>query len=199
MPGRGGVGRVMALILRASCEAVVLSDAATEGALTEAGGAEGGFEKALVAAEDLETTVQGTTVLQMTAAEVFAAEEEDFLDVVDLAGAEEAGLDGHLTDEGAFDGAFDGAFEGALEGALAAEEAGLAGVLVTVLEEVPLMAVVVFVVTSSLPFAAISEPATVIPLSGQTGLTGKAMHGVETKIGMAKNIGVGGGGGAGTD
>lgn len=192
---------MMALILRAFWEAVVLSEAASEGALTEAGGAEGGLEEAFVAAEDLETTVQETTVLQMTALLVFAAEDSDFLEAVDLAGAEEAGLQGHLADEGAFDGAFegtlDGALDGAFEGALAAEEAGLEGIFVTVLVEVPLMAVVVFVVTNSLPFAAVSEPATVMPLSGQKGLTGTAMHGVATKTGIAKSIGVGGGGGAG--
>lgn len=188
---------MMALILRAFWEAVVLSEAASEGALTEAGGAEGGLEEAFVAAEDLETTVQETTVLQMTASLVFAAEDSVFLEAVDLAGAEEAGLEGHLADEGAFDGAFEGTLDGAFEGALAAEEAGLAGVFVTVLVEVPLMAVVVFVVTNSLPFAAVSEPATVMPLSGQKGLTGTAMHGVATKTGIAKSIGVGGGGGAG--
>jgi hypothetical protein len=112
----------------------------------------------LLRAVEAETTVLETT----TAAEVFAeAATDDFLveEAIDFAGTEEAGLDGGLTEDAAleetFDGTFDGAFaaeEDALEATFAASEAGLA-LLVTVLVEVPLMAVTVFVTIISLPFA----------------------------------------------
>jgi hypothetical protein len=111
----------------------------------------------LLRAVEAEPTVLKTT----TAAEVFAeAATEDFLveEATDFAGTEEAGLDGGLTEEGALEETFDDAFaaeEGALEGAFAACETGLA-LLVTVLVEVPLMAVIVFVTTISLPFAVVS-------------------------------------------
>jgi hypothetical protein len=153
MPGRGGVGAVIAFTLFAFWLADVevvepafwLVDPAAE---------EADF---LLSAVEAETTVLETT----TAAEVFAeAATEDFLveEVIDFAGTEEAGLDGGLTEEGALEETFDGAFaaeEGALEGAFAACETGLA-LLVTVLVEVPLMAVIVFVTTISLPFAVVS-------------------------------------------
>jgi hypothetical protein len=107
--------------------------------LVDPAATEAGF---LLSAVEAETTVLETT----TAAEVFAeAATEEFLveEVIDFAGTEEAGLDGGLTEEGA------------LEGAFAASEAGLA-LLVTVLVEVPLMAVIVFVITISLLFAVVS-------------------------------------------
>jgi hypothetical protein len=93
-----------------------------------------------------------------TAAEVLTeAATEDFLveEATDFAGTEEAGLDGGFAEEGALEETFDGALEGALEAAFAASEAGLA-LLVIVLVEVPLMAVIVFVTTISLPFAVVS-------------------------------------------
>lgn len=178
MPGNGGVGAVIAFAFAAFWDVVVLSeealDAAAEGLLQEV---------------EAETTVLETTA----AAQVFAAvaaEDEDFLDVlevVDFAAAEEAGLEG---------GAFV-AEDGGVEGGLAAEDAALEAVFVTVLDEVPLMALVVLVVvTSSLPFAAVSEPATAIPLSGEA-LAGTATQGA-TKMGMASRTGIGGGGGGAT-
>lgn len=178
MPGKGGVGAVTAFGFAAFWLDVDL-------------------EEVLEAAEDFllkkveaETTVLDTT----TVAEVFSAAaatcDEDFLDAldaVDFAGAEEAGLEG-----GAFD-VEDAAPEPALEGALAAEDAALETVFVTVLEEVPLMAAVVLVVvTNSLPFAEVSEPATFMSLSS-AGLTGTATQGA-TNTGMASNVGIGGGG-----
>lgn len=111
----------------------------------------------------------------------------DVLEAVDFAGAEEAGLEG-----GAFAAEEAGA-EAAFEGAFAAEDAALETLFVTVLEEVPLTAAVVLVVvTNSLPFAAVSEPATFMSLSGAD-LTGTATQGA-TNMGMASKIGIGGGG-----
>lgn len=115
----------------------------------------------------------------------------DVLEVVDFAGVEEDGLEG-----GAFDADVPGA-EGGFEGTFAAEDAALETVFVTVLEEVPLMAAVVLVVvTSSLLFAAMSEPAIFMSLSG-VGLTGTATQ-EATNTGMASKIGIGGAGGRAT-
>lgn len=177
MPGKGRVGAVTAFSFAAFWLGVALEEA------LEAFAAE-----FLLVEVEAETTVLDTT----TVAEVFAAaaEDEDILEpleAVDFAGAEEAGLEG-----GAF-AAKDAGAEAALEGALAAEDAALETVFVTVLEEEPLMAAVVLVVvTNSLPFAAVSEPATFMLLNG-TGLVGTATQGA-TNIGMASKIGIGGGG-----
>jgi hypothetical protein len=143
MPGRGGVGAVMALTFAAFWLVVVFAEV-EEPAAEE--------EIFLLTEVEAETTVLETT----TAAEVLTeAATEDFLveEAIDFAGGtEEAGLDGGFADEGALEETFDGALEGALEGAFAASEAGLA-LLVTVLVEVPLMAVTVLVTTISLPLA----------------------------------------------
>lgn len=156
--------------------------------------AEGGALDFLVAEVEAETTVLDAS----PGADVFAAaaEDEDFLDaleVVDFAGAEEAGLEGGAFAVADKTGA-ESAFEGALAAAAADDDAALETVFVTVLEDdVPLMAAVVLVVvTSSLPFAAVSEPATFMSLSG-AGLTGTATQG-PTNMGMASRIGIGGGG-----
>jgi hypothetical protein len=145
MPGRGGVGAVMAFAFAAFWLAVVFAE------VVEPAAEEPGF---LLTAVEAETTVLETT----TAAEVLTeAATEDFLveEAIDFAGTEEAGLDGGLAEEGALEETFDGALEGALEAAFAASEAGLA-LLVIALVEVPLMAVIVFVTTISLPFAVVS-------------------------------------------
>lgn len=105
----------------------------------------------------------------------------------DFAGVEEDGLEG-----GAFDADVPGA-EGGFEGTFATEDAALETVFVTVLEDVPLMAAVVLVVvTNCLPLAAVSEPATVMSLSGAV-LTGTATQGA-TNTGMASKIGIRGAG-----
>jgi hypothetical protein len=150
---------------------------------------------------EAEMTVLETT----TAADVFVME-AGFLDkVTEGAGAAEAGLDGGLTEEGGFaeDGAFDSAFDGALEAAFDpafdpdfdpafASSTDLAVLLVTVFIEVPLIAVLISVTTISFPFATVASPVTCISFIGAA-LTGTAIQGV-TKIGMARRIGVGGGG-----
>jgi hypothetical protein len=137
------VGAVMALTFAAFWLVVVFAEV-EEPAAEE--------EIFLLTEVEAETTVLETT----TAAEVLTeAATEDFLveEAIDFAGGtEEAGLDGGFADEGALEETFDGALEGALEGAFAASEAGLA-LLVTVLVEVPLMAVTVLVTTISLPLA----------------------------------------------
>jgi hypothetical protein len=150
----------------------------------------------LLTAVEAETTVLETTI----AAEVLTeAATEDVLveEAIDFAGgAEEAGLDGGFAEEGALEETFEEAFaseEGALEAAFAASEAGLA-LLVTVLVEVPLIAVTVFVTTISLPFAAAPSPATSTSLRGGAALTGTATQGV-TRTAMASKTVVGGGGG----
>lgn len=177
MPGKGRVGAVTAFNFAAFWLEVVFEEA------LEAFAAE-----FLLAEVEAETTVLDATMV----AEVFAAaaEDEDFLDpleAVDFAGAEETGLEG-----GAF-AAEDAGADAAFEGAFAAENAALETVFVTVLEEVPSMAAVVLVVvTNSLPFAAVSEPETFMSLSG-SGLTGTATQGA-TNIGMASKIGIGRGG-----
>jgi hypothetical protein len=203
MPGSGGVGAMMAFAFAAFWLAVVLAevvDAATTA--TEDAATEVGF---LLTAVEAETTVLEHT----TAAEVFAAEEEDFAleEVVEFAAAE-AGLEGGLAVEGALaeEAALEDAFEGALEGAFAAEEGALEGtfdgafaaeaLFVTVFVEVPLMAVFVSTTNISLPLAAVSEPATCTSFRG-TGAALTATQGV-TKIGMASKTGIGGGGGGAT-
>ena len=181
MPGSGGVGAVTALIFAAFWLWVLLAAEEVWEAFAE---------EVLVQEVEAETTVLEVTTASAAAA---ATCDEDFLDVlevVDFAGAEEGGLEG-----GAFaaEEVLEGALEGALEGGLAAEEAALETVFVTVLEEVPLIAAVVLVVvTNSLPFAAAEEPATAMFLSGP-GLTGTATQGA-TNTGMASKIGIGGGG-----
>jgi len=183
MPGSGGVGAVTALIFAAFWLWVLLAAEEVWEAFAEE-----------VLLQEVEAE---TTVLEVTTAAAAATCDEDFLDVlevVDFAGAEEGGLEG-----GAFaaEEVLEGALEGALEGGLAAEEAALETVFVTVLEEVPLIAAVVLVVvTNSLPFAAAEEPATAMFLSG-AGLTGTATQGA-TNTGMASKIGIGGGGGGAT-
>jgi hypothetical protein len=196
MPGSGGVGAMMAFAFAAFWLAVVLAevvDAATTA--TEDAATEVGF---LLTAVEAETTVLEHT----TAAEVFAAEEEDFAleEVVEFAAAE-AGLEGGLAVEGAlaeeaaledaFEGALEGALEGTFDGAFAAE-----ALFVTVFVEVPLMAVFVSTTNISLPLAAVSEPATCTSFRG-TGAALTATQGV-TKIGMASKTGIGGGGGGAT-
>ena len=174
MPGSGGVGAVIALAFAAFWLAVVVfAGAAAETAVDEA--MEGGA--LLDMAVETETMVFAAT----TAADIFAAAEPflEFLeDVVEFAGAAEAGFEGGFAEEGAleetleaaFDGALEGAFEGALDpacdGALeGAFEGGFAeaAVFVTVFDEVPLTFIFVSTTTISLPLAAVSEPATFMP------------------------------------
>ena len=173
MPGSGGVGAVIALAFAAFWLAVVVfAGAAAETAVDEA--IEGGA--LLDMAVETETMVFAAT----TAADIFAAAEPflEFLeDVVEFAGAAEAGFEGGFAEEGAleetleaalegaFDGALDPACEGALEGAF---EGGFAeaAVFVTVFDEVPLTFIFVSTTTISLPLAAVSEPATFMPSRG---------------------------------
>jgi hypothetical protein len=163
MPGRGASGLVVALTFASLDDSVDLLDFLDEATLVA-------FSD--FAAEDTD----------------FVAE-PDFLDTVDFAGAEDAGLVG-----------------GALEAVdfAAAEDAGLVGgTLDAALADSLLTTVVValttvdFVVTTSLPFAAVSEPATVKPLRG-TALIGIAKQGATRQTGIGvKSIVAGGGAGAG--
>ena len=161
----------------------------------------------LVTAVETETMVFAVAI---TAADVFAAEGgEGFLDedVVEFAGTAEAGFDGGLAVEGAFaaegafeetlDGILDGAFDEALEPAFdsAFAEAGLLAVLVTVFDEVPLTFIFVSTTTISLPFAAVSEPATFTPCRGAG--VGATTQGV-IRTGMGSSTGIGGGGAGAT-
>jgi hypothetical protein len=159
MPGRGGVGVEMALALAAFWDVVVEVE-------------EAGF---LLRHVEAETTVLET----ITAADVFVMEAGFLDEVVEFAGAAEAGLDGGLREEGGFagDGAFaedgvleetfDSAFDGALEAAFDptfdpafdpafASSTDLATLLLTVFVEVPLIAVFVSVTTISFPFDVLS-------------------------------------------
>lgn len=220
MPGKGGVGAVMALAFAAFWLAEVFADAVEETAVDEA--TEGTF--LLDTAVDTETMVLPAT----TAADVFAAAEEclDPLadEVVEFAGAgagaAEAGFEGGLAVEGAFaeegaleetfEGALEGAFEGAFEGGLAAEDgafaagAGLLGVLVTVFEEIPLTFIFVSTITISLPLAAVSEPATLMSLSASAagaGVDAELAHTATQGVintGMGSKTGIGGGGAGAT-
>lgn len=161
IPGRGGVGVEMALAFAAFWDVVVEA-------------VEVGFLLRDVEAE--------TTVFEMiTAADVFVVEAGFLDEVVEGAGAAEAGLGGGLMEEGGFaeDGAleetFDSAFDGALEAAFEPafdpafdpaldptfdpnfpSSTALATLLVTVFVEVPLIAVFVSVTTISLPFDVLS-------------------------------------------
>jgi hypothetical protein len=163
---------------------------------------EAGF---LLTAVEVETTVLETT----TAADVFRTEAGFLDEVTEGAGAAVAGLHGGLTEESGFaeDGAleetFDSAFDGAFDptfnptldpafGPAFASSADLAALLVTVFVEVPVIAVLVSVTTISFPFATVASPVTCISFK-DAALTGTATQGV-TKIGMARRIGVGGGG-----
>jgi hypothetical protein len=196
MPGRGGVGAVIALAFAAFWDAEVEVVEAAESAF-------------LLTAVEVETTVLETT----TAAEVFVVEAGFLDEVTEFAGAAEAGFDGGFAEDGGFaaeggltedgaleepcDPAFDSAFEETFDAALTSE-AGLvalwATVLVTVFVEVPLTVVFVSVTTISLPLTVVSSPVTCISFKGAAGLTVTAIQGV-TKIGIARRIGVGGGGG----
>lgn len=207
IPGRGGVGAVIALAFAAFWLAVVFAEAAEETAVEET--TEGTF--LLDTAVETETMVFAAT----TAADVFAAAEEclDALadEVVEFAsagagaGAAEAGFEGGFADEGALEEVFEGAFEGGLaaeDGAFA--DAGLLGVLVTVFEEVPLTFIFVSTTTISFPLAAVSEPATLMSLSGSAagagvdaGLAHTATQGV-IRTGMGSKTGIDGGGGGAT-